>query len=231
MSTEQSIGTRLRQARQARGVSLRSVALELGVSASLISQVETGKSKPSVATLYAFANLLGVSLDDVLGLEGAAPQSRQTISAGNVPEVQRAADNPSIEMENGVRWERLAGGVGGPAESLLVTYAPGASSSQDGRLMRHPGVEYAYVLEGVITLQLEDGIHELGPGDSLQFDSMRSHMFANRGTSVARGVWFVVGRHTSGNLPANDRDRGGSATSPVEVLQRSDSMDHEDANR
>lgn len=229
MSTEQSIGAQLRRARLSRGVSLRSVAHDLGVSASLISQVETGKSKPSVATLYAFANLLGVSLDDVLGLEGTSPRPAQEHVAQKVPEVQRSAENPAIEMENGVRWERLAGGIGGPAESLLVTYEPGASSSPDGKLMRHPGVEYAYILEGVITLQLEDGVHQLGPGDSLQFDSMRSHLFANRGSSVARGLWFVVGRHSSGNLPAESKGgRAGTASSPVEVLQRIDSMDHDD---
>ncbi|TWD47088.1 XRE family transcriptional regulator [Arthrobacter sp. AG367] len=228
MSTEQSIGTRLRQARQARGVSLRSVAHDLGVSASLISQVETGKSKPSVATLYAFANLLGVSLDDVLGLDAGVLPGPQESALGKVPEVQRSAENPAIEMENGVRWERLAGGTGGPAESLLVTYAPGASSSPDGQLMRHPGVEYAYVLEGVITLQLEDGVYELGPGDSLQFDSMRSHMFANRGTAIARGIWFVVGRQSGGNLTAKDRSRAGLRSSPVDVLQRIDSMGHDD---
>lgn len=227
MSTEQNIGTRLRKARQARGVSLRSVAHELGVSASLISQVETGKSKPSVATLYAFANLLGVSLDDVLGLHATVLPETQGPNRP-VSEVQRAEDNPAIEMENGVRWERLAGGTGGPAESLLVTYAPGASSSIDGQLMRHPGVEYAYVLEGVITLQLESGTHELGPGDSLQFDSMRPHMFANRGSLPARGVWFVVGRHSSGILPMKDATRPGSRSSPVDVLQRTDSLGHED---
>ncbi|MEV4991630.1 helix-turn-helix domain-containing protein [Pseudarthrobacter sp. LMD1-1-1.1] len=225
MSTEESIGARLRRARLHRGVSLRSVAHDLGVSASLISQVETGKSKPSVATLYAFANLLGISLDDVLGLEGASPSHTQDPVSDKVPEVQRAAENPSIEMENGVRWERLAGGVGGPAESLLVTYEPGASSSPDGRLMRHPGIEYAYILEGTITLQLEDDVHELQPGDSLQFDSMRSHLFANRGSAVARGLWFVVGRHSSGNLPAQ---AAGAPSSPAHVLKRSDAMDQGD---
>ena len=59
-----------------RGLSLRSVAQALGVSASLISQVETGKTQPSVSTLYAMANHLGVSLDELLGCPGrrATPQ-------------------------------------------------------------------------------------------------------------------------------------------------------------
>ncbi len=59
------VGERLREARQRRGVSVRSLARELGVSASLISQIETGKSQPSVSTLYAMTTALGISVEDV----------------------------------------------------------------------------------------------------------------------------------------------------------------------
>ena len=47
-----------------RGISLRSVARHVGVSASLISQIETGKCQPSVSTLYAITTSLGVSIQD-----------------------------------------------------------------------------------------------------------------------------------------------------------------------
>ena len=63
--TADSVGARLREARTEKRLSLRSVAAALGVSASLISQVETGKTQPSVATLYALATHLGLSLDDL----------------------------------------------------------------------------------------------------------------------------------------------------------------------
>ncbi|MEV1131325.1 helix-turn-helix domain-containing protein [Agromyces sp. NPDC049794] len=196
----ESLGERLRQARTKRGLSLRSVAQELGVSASLISQVEIGKTQPSVSTLYALASHLGVSLDELLGITTPAatpampPPPMFGHSGPPLPDVQRAADNPVIEMENGVRWERLAVGAGGPADGVLVTYDPGASSSIEGKLMRHAGFEYAYLLEGELTLQLEFEEHVLRPGDSLQFDSTRPHLYTNRGTAPAKGVWFVVGR-------------------------------------
>lgn len=224
MSTAGRIGARLRAARQARGMSLRKVAQELGVSASLISQVETGKSQPSVATLYALANLLAVSVDDLLGLQPTNGSS--AVQQSSLLELQRAGDNPVIEMENGVRWERLALGPDGPADPLLVTYQPGGSSSLEGRLMRHVGVEYAYILAGEITLQLEFDTHRLGAGDSVYFDSSRPHMFSNRGTAPAVGVWFVVGRRELGG------HRGGGESEPrtavrsaVEVLQLLDSFE------
>ncbi|MGM0931758.1 MAG: helix-turn-helix domain-containing protein [Actinomycetota bacterium] len=235
MSTAQNVGTRLREARQAKGLSLRSLAQELGVSASLISQVETGKTRPSVATLYSLASLLGVSLDELLGLEAEAASAEKSVQSPlRGPDVQRAAENPAIEMEGGVRWERLAMGPGGPAESLLVTYAPGASSSIEGKLMRHAGVEFAYILEGVITLQLEFDTYELEAGDSLQFDSTRPHMFSNRGTVPARGLWFVVGRrdgtYTSSSNGAVARPLSGPPSNTVEVLQRIDSLELRDGD-
>jgi len=202
------IGARLRDARMQRGLSLRSVANALGVSASLVSQVETGKTQPSVSTLYAIANHLGVSLDELLGIVPTSARPAPTMfghSGTPLPNVQRAEDNPVIEMENGVRWERLAVGEGGPADAILVTYEPGASSSIEGKLMRHSGIEYAYIVEGELTLQLDFDSYVLRVGDSLQFESARPHMFANRGDTIAKGVWFVLGRraHTLSDVDAD----------------------------
>ncbi|MHA6669967.1 helix-turn-helix domain-containing protein [Homoserinimonas sp. A447] len=221
-----SVGARLREARTNHKLSLRSVAQALGVSASLISQVETGKTQPSVSTLFAMANHLGLSLDELLDVTPSANRSGQATGQAepNLPTVQRGSDNPVLEMENGVRWERLAAPLGSPAEALLVTYDPGASSSIEGKLMRHSGIEYAYILEGHLTLQLEFDLHELGPGDSLQFDSVRPHLYSNQGKTPARGIWFVVGRHqqnqTMPSAPgAPSRPLGSPLSSAVDVLR------------
>ncbi|NYI40230.1 helix-turn-helix domain-containing protein [Demequina lutea] len=231
-------GVRLREARTLRGMSLRSVAQAVGVSASLISQVETGKTQPSVSTLYALANHLGISMDGLMGVTApvvdlGSPDSAASGKTGSAePAVQRGPENPVLEMENGVRWEHLAVGEGGPADALLVSYDPGATSSVEGRLMRHSGLEYAYILEGEITLQLEFTTHVLQPGDSLQFDSVRPHMYSNKGDVVARGIWFVVGRRQQNQaMPSatgvdSSLSRGSDAplTSAVDVLQAMDDL-------
>ncbi|PPS73291.1 MULTISPECIES: helix-turn-helix domain-containing protein [Streptomyces] len=59
------VGARIRQARLERGTSLRALAREIGVSASLVSQIETGKSQPSVSTLYAITTTLGISVESL----------------------------------------------------------------------------------------------------------------------------------------------------------------------
>jgi transcriptional regulator with XRE-family HTH domain len=189
------LGARLREVRTRQGLSLRSVAHALGVSPSLVSQIEVGKSQPSVATLYGLASHLGVSLDELVGATERREPDPATHRVITSPvNVQRAAENPVIQMLNGVRWERLASGRAGTVDALLVSYDSGASSSVDGSLMRHSAFEYAYVLEGELTLHLEQEKRVLRAGDSLHFDSTQPHRFVNDGPGVARGVWFVVGR-------------------------------------
>ena len=68
------MGERLRAVRRERGLSLRELAKRLDVSPSLISQVETGRASPSVSTLYAMAQVLSVSVDDLLFDEVDRPQ-------------------------------------------------------------------------------------------------------------------------------------------------------------
>ena len=68
------MGERLREARQAAGL-LRVLADRLGVSPSLISQIETGRANPSVSTLYAIAAELDVSLDELLFNDRRPPET------------------------------------------------------------------------------------------------------------------------------------------------------------
>ncbi|MFI5615139.1 cupin domain-containing protein [Amycolatopsis sp. NPDC051903] len=206
------IGPALREARVRQKRTLRGVALATGLSASLLSQVETGKSQPSVSTLYTLVSHLGLSLDELLGLDvgGRAPASEPDVLETTI---QRAADNPVLDMDNGVRWERLAVDDPRSVEPLLVTYQPGASSSADGGLMRHPGREHAYLLAGELTLRFESADHVLRAGDSVSFRSDRPHLYVNHTSEPARGLWFVVGRTVSG------RARERIAGPPAELLR------------
>lgn len=201
------IGRELRHARESKKLSLRSVASAVGVSPSLLSQVETGKTQPSVGTLYALVNHLGLSLDALLHGEdlvappaetppAAAPDSGSTSyeAAFRRNAIQRGSENPVIEMQNGVTWERLAVGGYTLVDPLVVTYQAGGASGIDGRMMRHAGIEFGTILEGELTLKLDFDEFVLRAGDSFCFRSDRPHLFKNDTDSAAKGIWFVIGR-------------------------------------
>jgi quercetin dioxygenase-like cupin family protein len=78
--------------------------------------------------------------------------------------------------------------------SLYVVYDVGGSSSSNETLMRHPGREYGYVISGKLGVQVGFERHELGPGDTIVFDSTQPHRLWNLGEEPVHGVWFVVGR-------------------------------------
>jgi transcriptional regulator with XRE-family HTH domain len=59
----QDLGPRLKAIRLASEKSLREVARTLDVSPSFLSQIENGKSLPSVATLFLISRYHGVSID------------------------------------------------------------------------------------------------------------------------------------------------------------------------
>jgi transcriptional regulator with XRE-family HTH domain len=191
------VGQELRARRTAKGLSLRALARELAISPSALSQIETGKSRPSVSTLYAIVSALGMSLDELFGgaPRPAAGPPLDAAPAGEPDElVQRVAGRSAIQLETGVRWERLTPAHDAAADFLFVVYEPGGSSSAGDEFIRHAGREYGLVLSGVLEVSVGFQTYNLGPGDSISFDSTTPHRLRNTGTVPAEGVWFVTGR-------------------------------------
>ncbi|MEU0385272.1 helix-turn-helix domain-containing protein [Streptomyces chartreusis] len=203
------VGARIRQARLERGTSLRALAREVGVSASLVSQIETGKSQPSVSTLYAITTALGISVESLFDArEDAGATPLAAAAPGTVPHALAAfaadpgrrigplvgvGERETLELDSGVVWERLGRVPGTDVDFLLVTYRPGGSSSGSGGLMRHSGTEYGYLTSGELILTLGFDEYTLRPGDAVSFESTTPHRYRNDGEVPAVGVWFVSG--------------------------------------
>ncbi|HEY7667139.1 MAG TPA: XRE family transcriptional regulator [Actinomycetota bacterium] len=201
----EDIGSRLREERDRVGISQRELARRIGLSASLISQIESGQSKPSVSTLYAIVTELGVSVDDVFrghgdpADHGAVPDAEPRENGVGHDPVVHPDDRHVIDLASGVRWERLTTHLHEDVDFLHVIYDVGGSSAGDDVMMRHPGREYGYILSGHLGVQLGFEQHKLGPGDSIGFDSTTPHRLWNLGDEPVHGIWFVVGREGRGH--------------------------------
>jgi transcriptional regulator with XRE-family HTH domain/mannose-6-phosphate isomerase-like protein (cupin superfamily) len=215
------MGDRLREVRQARGLSLRSLAERLGVSPSLISQVETGRAKPSVSTLYAIATELGISLDDLLfidaratgsgvdpGTNGGSRSAAESAAPGSsddgLPDIRLPADpvqrgdaRETIRLASGVVWERLTTASIHSVDFLYVTYEVGGASSPDRDFQRHTGLEWGYIMSGRLGVRLGFEEYILEPGDSIAFDSTMPHRLYNAGSEPVHAIWFNLGRRPS----------------------------------
>jgi transcriptional regulator with XRE-family HTH domain len=200
------LGPRLRLAREEQQLSVRELARRIGCSASLISQIERGVSVPSVGVLYSLATELDSSLDHLLfGAEvrrpspaapgpAAGPAVREPESE---PErgpgiVQRAAARSIIDLASGVRWERLTPGADAMTDFLEVVYSPGGHSTDERRPLRHDGYEYGLIISGTLQANVGFETYELGPGDSIAFDSAMPHEYLNKTGEPVHAIWVVI---------------------------------------
>ena len=193
------IGASLRAQRELRGLTLREVARRIGVSASLISQIERDKVNPSVSTLYALVRELGLSMGDLFAADGDGAPERAPAAAGTGPLV-RADQRVVINLASGVTWERLTPSSDPGVEFLYVMYDIGSESCPEDSLVTHGGREYGYVISGRLGVRIGFDEHALGPGDSISFDSSSPHRLWAIGSEAVTAIWVVVGRQSDARV-------------------------------
>lgn len=186
------VGNRLRAERERLGISLRELARRVGVSPSLVSQIELDRVNPSVSTLYALVKELGMTMSDVFGDSGADDRVVRLREERGLAE--RPETRPVINLASGVRWERLTPQSDGDVEFLYVVYPVGAASCAEDALMTHGGKEYGYVTSGTLGVRVGFEEYELGSGASIAFDSSSPHRLWTVGDEPVHAVWVVIGR-------------------------------------
>ncbi|TCP45764.1 XRE family transcriptional regulator [Tamaricihabitans halophyticus] len=162
-----ALGRRIRSARKERGLTSVELADLAGVSQGLISQVENGRSDPSLETLRRLAEALDLPLFDLF---------QETASHGVA--VRRSDARPAVTTP---RSEFSYAKLSPPdpvLEVLRGRLRPGAVSSAQEH--RHPAHECVLVEQGTLTVQVETEELTLGQGDSCAFDSRRPHRYLNR---------------------------------------------------
>jgi transcriptional regulator with XRE-family HTH domain len=180
-----ALGERLRALRQMRGLGIRELARRVGVTASLLSQMERGTVNPSVFTLFRLAESLETTTDYFFG-------NRSTNEPVSSPLVRRH-ERARIDLAGGISWERLTPTDEHDFEFMTCVYPPGAVS--DSEMQRHPGRDYGILLEGELDIEVGFTVHHLEPGDSIAFDASLPHRLTNPGQVPARTVWVVLERY------------------------------------
>jgi transcriptional regulator with XRE-family HTH domain len=202
------VGGRLRTERERLGISLRELARRVGVSPSLVSQIELDRVNPSVSTLYALVTELGMTMSDVFGdSRPGGPVIRQLRSGDGLAE--RPETRRVINLASGVRWERLTPHSDRDVEFLYVVYPVGAASCPEDALMTHGGKEYGYVTSGTLGVRVGFEEYELSPGGSIAFDSSSPHRLWAIGDDPVHAIWVVIGREAdprAGTAPSSPDD-------------------------
>ncbi len=117
-----------------------------------------------------------------------------SVASGSVASgiVQRVGGRNIIDLASGVRWERLTPGADAMTDFLEVIYSPGGHSTDERRPLRHDGHEYGLVISGTLQANVGFESYELGPGDSIAFDSSTPHEYLNKTGEPVHAIWVVV---------------------------------------
>ncbi|MCE2532481.1 MAG: helix-turn-helix domain-containing protein [Acidimicrobiia bacterium] len=190
------LGGRIRALRVEQGLTLQMIAERTGLSSSMVSMVERGRTSPSIGTLIAISSALGVHMADLFELD----------VDGTREAVQRAAEHQVVETANGVLRRLVQVDPRRGLELVVNEYEPGTASAV--QVTHHGGYEYGYVLEGTLTVELQNTAHQLEPGDSIAFESTRPHRIVNEGRRRARAVWVNLSARSQQVDAAGDGNRG-----------------------
>ncbi len=167
---ENTLGERLRLRRKELKLSMKEVAVSSGLSIGFISQVERGLTSPSLTSLTAIANFLRSDVTNFL----SQPKSKSSITRNEERDVYTI-------NKNGLQYERLSDSFPGHTlNSVIIHEMPGHRSES----ISHEGEEFFFILEGAITIYIDGVVNILEAGDSLHFDSSRSHSAWNHTNKV-----------------------------------------------
>lgn len=183
---EKRIGERIRRLRLKRSMGLVELGRHAGLSASFLSQLETGRVVPTLRNLARIAMVFGRDLSYFFEPEPHA-LFRVHRKGERVKLPQSGVDNPTYFFES------LAWMV--PDRQLDPYYAEFLPTVQpaDIRPHVHPGYEFIYVLDGELEIRHGDRVHLLSPGDSAYFDAGTPHAYHCAGDKAA--VALIVTMH------------------------------------
>jgi len=171
---------RIRALRLYRQITLQQLSRQTSVSIGMLSQIERGRSSPSVRTLLRLADALGVHP----GWFFIPSQLSQMRPSWVFPRSCRrnvALDGVKIFKE------LLAPPEGGKVELSLVTIGPGGCYGAAGHA--RIGEDAGVVLEGRLVLEIDGVPVALESGDTFRFSSSLSHCVENRDATETRVLW------------------------------------------
>jgi transcriptional regulator with XRE-family HTH domain len=164
-----SIAGTVRAAREAQGLSANALAERSGVSRAMIAKVERAEAQPTAALLGRLSAALGLTLSELVA---RAERSDRRLA--------RAAEQPTwTDPETGYRRRALSPVSGGPLELVEVELP-------DGVEIAYPADSYAFIhqqiwmLDGSLAIEEEGVLHELAPGDCLEFGAPSARTFTAR---------------------------------------------------
>lgn len=173
-----AMGVRIREVRQARDMTLQTLADATGLSPSMLSLVERGRASPSIGSLIVIASALKVPMSELV-VDQPVDDERLVIRASD----RRAIETAGHVIRRLIKEDRARG-----VSIALNEYAPHTGAAETA--ITHDGFEYGFVLEGKLTVEVDGILHVMEVGDLISYSSRRPHRIWNHGDAQVRTLWI-----------------------------------------
>lgn len=193
-----ALGTRIRQTRTQKGITLQELSERSGLSKGFICQLENDKASPSLQALERLSTGLGV------------PIAVLFLSSEEKVHVVRASDRQGYTVGGEGLMVQLLSAAGRNLKMIMMEIAPGASTGGDNHA--HEGEECHLVIEGTVKYSQGDESTVLQPGDSLHWNGYIPHRLENCGEAPAK-VLCVTSGAMEHMLECNDCEESEPQTS------------------
>jgi transcriptional regulator with XRE-family HTH domain len=182
------LGERVRSLRAQHNLTIAELAERAGLSSGLISQIERGRSNPSVRTLQLLRSALGVNMWEFL-----QPRAHQgsvgDVEAAATKFIRRKTERQTLVVgRTRLVKELLSPRADENLRFMIVTLPPGGESED---ALQSQGQKGGYMLSGRMRLTVGDETGDLDSGDSFQFRADVPHKIFNPYDEEAQVIWIM----------------------------------------
>lgn len=176
------IGKRVKAKREYKKINLTTLAKKVGVTVSCLSQIEKGKAFPSIITLKLIANELDTTVGELIG---------ENERLFNNPVMLKAERKLVKESSKGSQLYLLS--HHDETKKMETFYLSLLENDDTAEIMKeHQGEEFLFVLEGDVSVTLDEKEHRLTTGDSAYYNSNSTHLVKNCASGISRLLWVVT---------------------------------------
>lgn len=183
----EELGYNIRQIRKDKGITIQDLAADTALSPSFISRMERGDLNPSIASVKKIADALGIRVASLFQDDKSDRPEDSEESMVVRKSRRRKMVYPGQKVEEYLLTPRISD-IG--IEFIIGYVEPGGTSGTD--TYNHTGEECILVLQGELTMYVNDKVFVLGEGDSMHFYSDNPHRWENRGKETVEAVWAVT---------------------------------------
>jgi len=176
------MGKRIKRKREFLGLQVKELSVQIGVTSSLISQIERGKAFPSIVTLKKLAVALHTTVGELIG------ENENLV----LHPLLKASERRFVKKnKNGTSLHLLSYHFPSKQIEPYIIHFSKNSDSEKIMTSNYPGQEFCFVLKGSFEAVINKKKFSLEEGDGFYFNSNQKHLFKNSDSKEAELLWII----------------------------------------